>query len=417
MKSLFTSLFFLTITPVFADQSIAPLPLKSSDIAVTRTIDSRSMVPGINQERALVEFTQKLDKNALTIARQSAILQSSRQYWLDVSATELNAGLRFNTTASGTIVRISPFSPQSQRFELSTADIIVGPVSRQTRAGDNVAALADQQSLNASGAQFSSGTVAFRIHEDAGFGSMRLQVPALPDGQYIVHVFEPQSQAVLTLQTNANSYLPDSTLQATLKLNGIKHNLQSNDIQAFITSPDATRSYPVNLAVSREGVSIRAGLPSVTEFNAGLWTVNASISTTTAGVVVQRDIKTAFDLAIPTARIINAQLMPAALLQDESKQDDSLSLAVQLETAVAGRYEISGTLYGHNSNGQLLPIAMTQAANWLDNGMQSLPLRFASDVVSGSGLTGPFEIRNLQLKDQSRMGLLHKQARAWQITR
>ena len=41
-----------------------------------------------------------------------------------------------------------------------------------------------------------------------------------------------------------------------------------------------------------------------------------------------------------------------------------------------------------------------------------LDLVFDEELLSASGTSAPFELRDLQLIDQTRMGMLHRQARA-----
>ena len=91
-------------------------------------------------------------------------------------------------------------------------------------------------------------------------------------------------------------------------------------------------------------------------------------------------------------------------------------VAVDLGVDVAGpgRYEVRGIVYGTDRAGNLVPFAAAHSAAWLD-AAGSLTLTVEPKLLREAGVRAPFEIRDLRLLDQGRMGVLHRQARGIEI--
>ena len=71
-----------------------------------------------------------------------------------------------------------------------------------------------------------------------------------------------------------------------------------------------------------------------------------------------------------------------------------------------GRYEVRGMLYGTNSKGLLVPAMVTHSAAYMKAGNGQIAMSFDSDILAKSGLHAPFELRNMQLRDQGKMAVL-----------
>ena len=91
-------------------------------------------------------------------------------------------------------------------------------------------------------------------------------------------------------------------------------------------------------------------------------------------------------------------------------------MTLPVEAASSGRFEVRGVLYGTAGDGSLLPFAIAHAARWLDPGQADITLKFGADVMP-SGLSAPYELRDLSLNDQARMGQLETRARAVRFER
>ncbi|MEN8165031.1 MAG: DUF4785 domain-containing protein [Acidobacteriota bacterium] len=60
----------------------------------------------------------------------------------------------------------------------------------------------------------------------------------------------------------------------------------------------------------------------------------------------------------------------------------------------------------------VVTLGVGNTANWMPQGVGSLDLHFDAAMLEDSGLGAPYELRDLQLLDQGRMGQLHRQALA-----
>ncbi len=90
----------------------------------------------------------------------------------------------------------------------------------------------------------------------------------------------------------------------------------------------------------------------------------------------------------------------------------SRQVSLPLQVAAAGRYEARGTLYATAANGQLQPVAQAHAAAWFDGpGRGALVLPFDQAALP-AGFGAPYELRDLQLQDQSRMAPIESRALA-----
>src|SRR5699024_4267357 len=63
-------------------------------------------------------------------------------------------------------------------------------------------------------------------------------------------------------------------------------------------------------------------------------------------------------------------------------------------------------LWGTDEKGQLAPLALTESAAVLKPGTGRLVLEVPEQLLSDSGLGAPYELRQVRLADQGRMGLL-----------
>ena len=133
-----------------------------------------------------------------------------------------------------------------------------------------------------------------------------------------------------------------------------------------------------------------------------LWEVEVTARGEQAGRTVLRGVRTAFAVAAPTARFTGL----ATPRGDAGRP----AVTLEVETAAAGRYEARRP-FATDARGELKPAAVAHAAAWLEPGRGRIELAFDSATLAGAGLGAPFEVRDLQLLDQGRMGLLHRQAR------
>jgi uncharacterized protein DUF4784 len=62
-----------------------------------------------------------------------------------------------------------------------------------------------------------------------------------------------------------------------------------------------------------------------------------------------------------------------------------------------------------NGAGEMVPCLLSQTADWLEPGAASLELILERTLLRKTGMSEPFEWREMQLQDQSRVALLQRQ--------
>ncbi len=384
------------------------LPATPGDLvaeAVVETASPMSVGPRLSPDP--VQFAWVLDPDvAIDTARPNS-RSMSREYWLRVSGNELRRGIAIDTTARGAIVRLSPLAARNrdQIRSLNPDRVeLVAPDGRRYTKGAGLQARANADQLAAAGADFPEGTSAFRIRDELGSGRFVLRAPDLQDASssgWVVQVFEPSSPIVLELGTDASAYLAGGTLVAAAKLSGAE-GLEIESADGALITPDGSR-HPLVLTLQGSRLHAQVDLEGGADGTSGLWEVQARVTGRAGGRPVQRDVRTAFAVARPTARLTG---------EVEADTADGVALRLGVETGAAGRYGVRGVLWGSDATGALHPLAAAQAAAVLGSGRGRLELHFSRDILDASSLTAPYELRGLELDDQGRMGVLHYQARA-----
>ena len=248
---------------------------------------------------------------------------------------------------------------------------------------------------------FAPGTSAFRIDPSLGSGRLTLGFAgAEPQARYAITLLEPDSPWRLTMAPQRQLYLNGDRLRVEAALVGDAGKAAALSLIGEVVSP-AGRRFPI--AFDAAGVAT-LDLDADEAAAAGLWELRATGEATLGGMTVRRDLRVAFDAAMPFAR-----------LEREVEVDRSaggLAIELGLEVGAAGRYELRGVLYGTHGDA-LVPVAMAHAADWLEPGRAALGLAFDGALLDG--VAAPFELRDLQLLDQGRMSVLHRQARALRL--
>lgn len=373
------------------------LPARSSDQVAPRV--ERAALPDEAGERAPLSFAWALDPTQpLTAPAPQAAL--SRSYWETVDAAALQRGVALPLTAPDAVIQVSPV--QGAR--------VLRPEQWEVR--DPTGALAvdrivDAGQLRATGMPAGTGTAMVRTGGSAAVGTYRLQ-STQAQGRYVVQVLEPNSAIALRLQADRQQVLAGGrvVVSARLQDDGGSTALAAGRStaralpaagEALLVAPDG-RSWPVPLVAGRDGLQAQVTIPQDVGTVQGLWELQAFVGARG----VQRDAKVAFAVAQPTARFSGqAEADPTAR-----------AVRLPLQIGAPGRYEARGTLYATGPDGQLRPVAQAHSAAWFDApGTAELRLPFAS-VALPRGYAAPFELRDLQLQDQSRMAPIESRARA-----
>lgn len=341
-------------------------------------------------------FAWALDP-AQPLQAPAAYADISRSYWQQVDAAELQHGLALPLTASDAVIQLSPV-PGARALSADALQL------RDPAGRSSVVRGVDARALRDAGMPVSDGTRMLRTGASSKAGVYRLQ-SAQARGRYVVQVLEPNSPLRLEVQASQAQVLAGGNVQLQARLledgaSAARLHARHGDLrgEALLVAPDG-RSWPQRLLRSPDG-SLRAQvrIPADVGNTQGLWELQV-FAEAEGG---RRDGKVAFAVALPTARF-SSQATP-----DPASRQVSLPLQV----AAAGRYEARGTLYASTTDGQLKPVAQAHAAAWFDGpGQGTLVLPFDQAALP-VGFGAPYELRDLQLQDQSRMAPLESRAAA-----
>lgn len=378
---LFTALAAASFTAVAAQPL---LPAADSDQVPMQLVSLAA--PTGDFERAPVSFSWALDP-ALELSESTPHLAESREYWQTVEGTELNRGVNVDVSAPGALIRISPARGSRS---LATTDLQMSGKGRSAR----LEKLASDAELQAAGMDVSDGTVMVRMGKENAPGSYRLRA-AKANGRYVMHVFEPDSTVVLNARANRNHALVGETVTLDIAMSDAGKPVSAN-AEALLVSPDGN-SHEVLVTQGRDSrLSASIQLPSQAVTAPGLWELQVFSS----GKGIQRDARTAFAVAQPTARFTGQHDADARLLR----------VSLPVEAASPGRYEARGTLFATGPNQNLSPVVLSHTAAWFEAGNGVLVLDFdRANLPAGYG--APFEVRQLELHDQTRMAPLEIRGR------
>lgn len=336
-------------------------------------------------ERAPVSFAWALDPTAaLTPARPH--VAESREFWQTVDASELARGVDVMLTAPGAVILVSP---------VRGAGMIDASDLRLSNGGKTVHldSGASDAELMAMGMPVAAGAATVKV-VGGGRGEYTLR-SANARGRYVVHVFEPDSNVTLHARNHRSHVLGGETivLEATMENSGRGIAARA---EALLVAPDGTsRAIPV--ITKRNGaLSAQVTVPVRTTQAPGLWELQVFAN----GDGVQRDARTAFSVAQPTARFTG----------DYAFNVQRLRVALPVEAGSPGRYEARGTLHATGPDQVMRPISQAHAAAWFSARDGMLVLDFSRAHLP-AGYGAPFEVKQLELHDQTRMAPLEIRAR------
>lgn len=376
----------------------------------------RSLVPSAHRESRPVNYAWSPDRSLQGRPFQSGPTpiesrhpqSTSRGYWVDTSGAELARGVDLPITAAGAVIRISALDAGS-RVALSPESLSLSVNGRSVEAEFGSDGIATGSDMRSQGMSVPESSLAFQLSRDASAGLLTIGHRGLPaDQALVIHVHEPESPWVAQLGLSRQNMLSGEPLAFDLSIGDGRERLQPGSIQAVLVSPDAAQSWP--LSVNRNGQLVldAAPLAARSQVGTGLYEAHVYTEAQIKGLTVRRDLTLALNIAPAIARFDGSA-------QDSRK--DGLSLTLGVETSAAGRYQVNAEIYGTDARGQLRPAAFVQSAAVLGAGRGQIQLDVGQNLLSSSGLSAPFEVRNLMLLDQGRMYLLEQRERALRIAR
>ncbi len=407
MKILSSSLIvslLLTSVSAMAASSGHLIPAGSTDLVPERlqttTLAKSASADLDHQPLAMswaIDPTQALD------ARPTPFVQQSREYWTDASADQLQQGLALSTSANGALIRLSPHTGNTSVIDASTLSFRAN--GKLYTANDAVRSAADQDALRAAGMDVPAGTVVVKLADTLGSGRIELIAPTAA-GSYLVHVFEPASDIVMSLQADRDTVLAGDSVRIVTAIEGAS----LDRVDGVLSAPDGFNQ-DVSFLRQRDGryaADVRPDSAHAGGF--GLWEIHAFGNASNRQVSVPRDARSAFAVSVAGARLTGAIDRSAGIVKDRG-----LSLSVGVEAAMASRYQLAGTLYGTRSDGSLAPAAVAHSAAWLEAGTTAISLKFDERSLTESRLKAPYELRDLRLINQADMSLIERRERAASI--
>lgn len=356
--------------------------------------------PGSDREMKNVSYSFPInDISQIDFSPKPSHIQS-RQFKLDVTGAQLKSGVSLNTSAKGALVRISAFDGESA-IEPKSLKLISpkGQALAQSKAFDS---LVDSHAMQKNGMGFQRGTTGFKLADSLGSGRFTLKAEQGVNSRakYRINVFEKNSDTEMHLTANKSNYLKSQTL--TVKANVFAQGAAQNivDIKGQLVSPSGQR-FDVDFKSSKEGYLLNKPLNMSAQSTPGaLWELHTETQVKVNGNVVQRNGQLPFAFADKTAK-----LSASATVAGEKS---SPVATVPVSATKDGRYEVRAVLYGTDSRGQLKPVMLTHSAANLAAGESAIYMKFDPQIIKRSGLTAPYEVRQLELRDQEQMALIDR---------
>lgn len=324
----------------------------------------------------------------------------SRRFWKTIPGHALQTGVAVHTTAPGATISLRPQGDARTGIDPSGL-VLVDPSGVAHDGTDGMLTTVAWDELRAGTSPFVPGTSAFRIAPelDAGTWTIKSAAP-LGDEEILVHVTEPDSALVLTATTDATSYLAGSTVVVSVEAR------MDDALVAIDTASARTRSPAgeiVDVALEADGRGRLRGVlrPDEREAVPGMpWLVEITADIATDGGIAQRNARIAFGYGVAGAGF------DGSVALDESPRGGPVA-ALGMHVVAPGRYAVAATVWAPGAHGIGEPIGLVQSAAWLVPGDDTIELPL-HDLLDGMG--DRFELRDLQLVDQSRVALLHRQA-------
>lgn len=358
-------------------------------------------------ETAPVKFAWALEGVTADSLGQSSARVESRQYWVDATGADLAGGVSLPLTSRGAVIRVSPLETGGD----VAGDIGIDPASVQLSVNGkrfdstkSMMQVTDGASLQRLGMSVPAQTIAFKLDEMIPPGKLDLAVARLPaDQKLVVHVFEPDSDWVAELALPRDTFIAGETLEFGFGLGDGRGKVRVDSVQAVLADPYADKTWALEIDKADGTLTRTAPADRFVSGQDGLFEAYVYLETVQDGLTVRRDLKLPVSIVPPLARFTGQTVATLA---------DGLTLEVGVETVVPGRFQVNGQVFGTAADGTLKPLAMAQSAAVIEGRAGSISLQVGADMLKASGLSAPFEVRNLELLDQGRMFVLQRQQRA-----
>jgi len=380
------------------------------DLAAQALIGSDVKIPDSRHvETDAVHFAWPLSAVSAATETDATARVESRQYWFDTKGSALAQGISLPLTSRNAVIRISPLEADGNvRIDARSVELSVD--GRPLDADRALRSVADGESLNRQGMPVPPSTLAFRLGDEVPPGVLGLRVQRVPGSQpMVVHVFEPESEWVAELSRSGHNAMAGELLEFDFALKQGARAAAVDSVQAVLTDPLAGQSWKLDVDAGAGRLTHPAPADGFVSGFDGLYEAHVYLETRQQGLIIRRDLKLPVSVVPPLARFDGR----SAVLSDDS----GLRLTLGVENAAPGRFQVNAQVFGTDVDGNLQPLAFAQAAETLEQSFGTISLQIGADLLGASGLSAPFEVRNLELLDQGRMYVLQRHQRALLISR
>lgn len=375
-------------------------------VLITSTTLALMMSSAVSAKNDLTNGTETTSYSfAVGSDNQFAITQSqhvpttqSREYSMDVNGQSLQRGVSLTTSAPGALVRISAADGRSavepQLMNISQKG------GKSFAKGSGFDMLVDSNSMQAQGVGFQRGTTGFKIADNLGDGEFTLQTDQKvnPNGKYRINVFEKNSDTALYLKSQRGGYFKGDTLSVDAHVFDQGQAQTIRNIKGQLVSPTG-QSYPVIFKKSGDGYQLKMPMKMAADNVPGaLWELHTEVKAHVNGKLVQRNGRVPFSYDEMTASMGGKVQIVGG--------DKNLKAMVPVSVKQDSRFEVRGVLYGTDKAGNMKPIMKTHTAQNLGRGAGQIMMEFDAKILANSGLSAPYELRNVELRDQSQMAIL-----------
>ena len=363
-------------------------------------IDPAVVPDSRHAETAPVKFAWALDGVTADSLGQSSARVESRQYWVDATGADLAGGVSLPLTSRGAVIRVSPLEAGGD-IGIDPASVQLSVNGKRFDSTRSMMQVTDGASLQQLGMSVPAQTIAFKLDKAIPPGKLDLAVARLPANQkLVVHVFEPDSDWVAELALPRDTFVAGETLEFGFGLGDSRGKTRVDSVQAVLADPFADKTWALEIDKADGTLTRQAPADRFVSGHDGLFEAYVYLETVQDGLTIRRDLKLPVSIVPPLARFTG---------QTAATLDEGLTIDVGVQTAVPGRFQLNGQIFGTAADGTLKPLAMAQSAAVIDGRAGSIQLQVSGDMLKSSGLSAPFEVRNLELLDQGRMFVLQRQ--------
>ncbi|WP_293746606.1 DUF4785 domain-containing protein [uncultured Paraglaciecola sp.] len=369
-------------------------PLKTMIAVQTGDLSSIDLPDGFIETKA-VHFSQKIPPSSQIALEPQGYQAESDEYWFEVTGKQLNKGVELAISSPGALIRLSGKHVKGQFAPAAKA---IDPAQIEVSQGNKRLSKAIQQTVSQEAlatANIFPNSSAIKLNKKIGTGDFKLKVKQnlIADQRYIVNVKEKGSQHKLNLALPKQSYMQGESVNFTAAISSKKGDVANVANHAFVKMPSGEKQ-AVSFTQVNDQYQVDVPTSFLTAKRGELYELQIESKANDNGLTIRRNAKVAFSLAQPTARMQGELAMY------------STKAKVNLDVASEGRYEISGLVFGTDRRGKQVPMMLSQSAYYLKPGQHDIELHFDSKIMQNSGLTAPYALKNVRLKDQSRMTII-----------